>query len=290
MGGSLNWHTRVMTLLQRYLVRIGADEVGADEDPGVVLDDLLARHAAAIPFENLDPVTGKPVLLLPEKVAAKLVDARRGGFCHEHALLSQRVLSELGYECFGILARVYRDPALPTPSGRTHHATLVRVNGELRLFDPGFGGGTPTKTLPVRAGGRVGEFRLVRAAEVLPGQLQAPDVELLLQRRASDGTWVNFYGFDTTQALPADVEVSNWYVSTSPEVMFTRRPVLSRPLRDGTRHTLSGRAFRTVGPHGESVEEVADRDRFGEVVREVFGIEAPAGLLDQAWGKALDAG
>lgn len=275
-----------MTVLERYLSRIGAGPPAGNDDPVAVLDDLLGRHAAAIPFENLDPLTGRGVSLLPADVTAKLIDDRRGGFCHEHALLSQQVLTELGYECFGVLARVYRDPALRTPSGRTHHATLVRVGGELRLFDPGFGGGTPTMTLPVHAGARVGEFRLVRADEVLDAHLQAPGVELLLQRRAGSGVWVNLYGFDVTPALPADVEVSNWFVATSPAVMFTQFPVLSRPMLDGTRHMFRGRSLRTVGPVGETAEEVTSRERFGTVVTEIFGIAAPATLLDDAWARS----
>lgn len=287
MGGAA-WHTCAMTVIERYLSRIGAGFPLGHTDPVEVLDDLLARHAAAIPFENLDPLTGQGVSLLPADVAGKLIDAHRGGFCHEHALLSQQVLTELGYECFGILARVYRDPALSTPSGQTHHATLVRVDGELRLFDPGFGGGTPTMTLPVHADARVGEFRLVRADEVLDRHLQAPDVELLLQRRAGSGVWINLYGFADTPALPADIEVSNWFVATSPAVMFTRLPVLSRPMLDGTRHMFRGRSLRTVGPAGETAEEVTSRERFGAVVREIFGIDAPPELLDDAWARSAD--
>lgn len=275
-----------MTVLERYLSRIGTGPPVGNEDPVEVLDGLLARHMAAIPFENLDPLTGQGVSLLPADVTAKLIDARRGGFCHEHALLSQQVLTELGYECFGILARVYLDPALSTPSGRTHHATLVRVGGELRLFDPGFGGGTPTMTLPVHAGARAGEFRLVRADEVLDRHLQAPDVELLLQRRAGSGVWINLYGFDATPALPADIAVSNWFVATSPAVMFTQLPVLSRTMLDGTRHMFRGRSLRTVGQSGETTEDVTDAERFGTVVREVFGIAAPAELVDDAWARS----
>lgn len=277
-----------MTVSQRYLERIGADRPDRTADPVVVLDDLLARHAAAIPFENLDPLTGRGVSISPAKVATKLLDDRRGGYCHEHALLSQWVLRELGFTCFGVLARVYRNPELTTPSGKTHHATLVAVGDQLRLFDPGFGGGTPTRTLPVQAGAAVGQFRLVAADEVLPEKLRAPDVSLLLQRQSGAGVWGNLYGFEPVPALPGDVAVSNWFVSTSPVVMFTQRPVLARPMLDGVRYSLSGRRLRSVGPAGEQVVELGSQEQFSEVVREVFGINASDGLVARAWGGVAD--
>lgn len=275
-----------MTLIQRYLRRVGAGSRAGTGDPVSVLDDLLRRHAAAIPFENLDPLAGHGVDISPEAVAAKLLDARRGGYCHEHALLSQQVLRALGFSCTGALARVYRDPELTTPPGKTHHVTLVDVNGEFRLFDPGFGGGTPNRTVPVREGARVGDYRMVVADEVLPEQLRAPDVQLMLQRRSSEGVWHNFYGFTMEPALPADIALSNWFVSTNPGVMFTRFPVLARTGTDGTRASLSARKLRTVSSVGENVEEIAGRGRFGAVVHEVFGIDAPEGLLDIAWEKS----
>lgn len=273
---------------QRYLARIGADRPDPAADPVAVLDDLLSRHAAAIPFENLDPLTGRGVSILPEQVAAKLLDDHRGGYCHEHALLSQLVLRELGFSCFGVLARVYRDPELSSPPGKTHHATLVQVGDQLRLFDPGFGGGTPTRTLPVQPDAQVGEFRLFAAEEVLSQQLRAPDVSLLLQRRSSTGVWVDFYGFDPVPALPADIAVSNWFVSTSPEVMFTRFPVLARSGTEGFRYSLNARTLRTTGPAGEQQEEISSEQRFSEVIREVFGLAAPDELLRQAWDRVAE--
>lgn len=279
----------VMTVSQRYLERLGVERPDPTADPVAVLDDLLTRHTAAIPFENLDPLTGRGVSILPEQVAAKLLAGHRGGYCHEHALLSQLVLRELGFSCFGVLARVYRNSELNTPPGKTHHATLVQVGDQLRLFDPGFGGGTPTRTLPVRPGAQVGDFRLVAADKVLPGPLCAPDAALLLQRRSSAGMWVNFYGFDPVPALPADISVSNWFVSTNPEVMFTRFPVLARYGADGSRYSLNARTLRTTSPAGEKREEISSVQRFSEVAREVFGIAASDELVRRAWHRMSGA-
>ncbi|QGU07967.1 Arylamine N-acetyltransferase [Corynebacterium occultum] len=275
-----------MTLLERYFRRLGIPAPAAGSDPVETLDNILSHHAEAIPFENLDPLLGRGASLDPGVVATKLLDARRGGFCHEHALLVQQVLRELGFKCFPVLARVYRDPTLTTPSGPTHHLTLVVLGEQLRLVDPGFGGGTPTVSLPVEVGAQVGEFRLVSAPETLPSQLQARDVSLLLQRRSGEGVWHNLYGFDTVPAQPQDIEVSNWYVSTSPQVMFTRYPVLARPLRDGTRHSLRGRVLRSVGPEGEHREEIGDPGRLGQVLGEVFGLELIDAEVGEVWERS----
>ena len=49
------------------------------------LTGLLRAHMNAIPFENLDPLLGRPVRLDLESLQRKLVHARRGGYCFEHA-------------------------------------------------------------------------------------------------------------------------------------------------------------------------------------------------------------
>lgn len=283
-----DWHTGAMSLLELYFTRLGMSVPAPGVEQVELLDTLLAHHCEAIPFENLDPLLGRGVSMAPDDIAAKLLGATRGGYCHEHALLSQQVLRALGFHCFGVLARVYRDPSLTMPSGKTHHATLVAVDGGLRLFDPGFGGGTPTATLPVEVGAQVGDFRIVAAAEVLAVCLQAHDASLMLQRRSSAGEWHNVYGFDPVAAQPQDIEISNWFVSTSPKVMFTQFPVLARPMRDGTRYSLSRRSLRTVKPRtagtpGETVEQITELEHFGEVLRKTFGLQVSERDVKAVW-------
>ena len=47
------------------------------------LRDLHRAHRLAIPYENLDIHLGVPLTLDPERIFAKLVDERRGGWCYE---------------------------------------------------------------------------------------------------------------------------------------------------------------------------------------------------------------
>ena len=82
--------------LETYLARIGRAERGsgsrvygsAFSDPDMTTVAALMRaHMEAIPFENLDVLLGRGVRPDLEGVFAKLVTARRGGYCFEHATL-----------------------------------------------------------------------------------------------------------------------------------------------------------------------------------------------------------
>ena len=59
------------------------------ERASAALTALLRAHMARIPFENLDVLLGRGVRIDLDSVHAKLVDARRGGYCFAVPLLSQ---------------------------------------------------------------------------------------------------------------------------------------------------------------------------------------------------------
>jgi len=65
--------------LDRYFERIGY--TGPRAPTLEVLQELQWLHPLRIPFENLDPLTGRRVFLDLPPVAAKLVERRRGGYC-----------------------------------------------------------------------------------------------------------------------------------------------------------------------------------------------------------------
>src|SRR4051794_32030595 len=71
--------------LDRYCRRIGLTEAnGPSLD---LLQAIVARHSASIPFENLDIVLGRPIRLDIGSLQSKLVDSRRGGYCFEQNTL-----------------------------------------------------------------------------------------------------------------------------------------------------------------------------------------------------------
>src|SRR5579862_6589879 len=96
--------------LDAYLERIGyAGPAGKLEPSGKTLGALHRAHLAAIPFENLDIMLGRGVKVDLESIAAKLVHARRGGYCFEHGQLFGAALERLGFEVERLLARVGPD-------------------------------------------------------------------------------------------------------------------------------------------------------------------------------------
>jgi N-hydroxyarylamine O-acetyltransferase len=64
------------------------------------LAGLLGAHMAHIPFENFDVLLGREVRLDPEGLQAKLVKARRGGYCFEHSPFWPRRSSGSGSNLF----------------------------------------------------------------------------------------------------------------------------------------------------------------------------------------------
>jgi N-hydroxyarylamine O-acetyltransferase len=201
--------------LDAYLARIGWR--GERSPTLATLASLLRAHMVAIPFENLDVLLGRPVRLDPGSLFAKLVTARRGGYCFEHTTLFHAVLDEFGYRTQTHAARV----VMLTPrseSPRTHMFLTVHIGGDVVLVDPGFGGQAPLVPLPLVAGQDVRDgadcHRLVRDGE-----------EWVLQAEI-DRRLVPLWMSTLEPQYPIDFVLANHYVSTFPESPFVNRLML----------------------------------------------------------------
>ena len=131
--------------LDAYFSRIGYD--GPRDASLETLRELHHLHPQAIPFENLDPLLGRPVKLDPASLQAKLVEGGRGGYCFEHNTLFADVLRQLGFKVQEGTARVRWSvpPGVKTP--RTHCLLFVEAEGDDYLADVGFGGNVLTAPL-----------------------------------------------------------------------------------------------------------------------------------------------
>src|SRR5436189_3482 len=116
-----------------YLQRI--DYRGPLEPTLEVLKNLHRAHAIRIPFENLDIMLGRPILLDLPSLEAKLVQARRGGYCFEQNTLFAAALGQLGFDVTTLAARVRLNRARIAP--RTHMLLLVTVEGNSYVADVG---------------------------------------------------------------------------------------------------------------------------------------------------------
>ena len=107
-------------------------------------------HCAAIPFENLDILLGRPIALDLPALEAKLVRARRGGYCFEQNTLFQAALEALGFRVTALAARVRVGATEVRP--RTHMLLRVDLPEGAFVADVGFGGDGPSTRSPSRRG------------------------------------------------------------------------------------------------------------------------------------------
>src|SRR5437763_17007860 len=89
-----------------YLERINYH--GATEPSAATLRDLHRAHLLTVPFENLDIHLGREIDLDDERLYAKIVERRRGGFCYELNGAFAALLRELGFNVKKLAAGVAR--------------------------------------------------------------------------------------------------------------------------------------------------------------------------------------
>jgi N-hydroxyarylamine O-acetyltransferase len=266
------------TDLDAYLDRIGWK--GGRRPDLETLRGVHLAHALSLPFENLDAVSGRAPSLAPADLLAKMIHGRRGGYCYEHNTLLRLALQALGFGVTPLAGRVVVGADTPESRPRTHAMLRVAVPGEPQpyLADVGFGAvGALLLPVPLVTGeeseGAGRRHRLVPLPHEGPlelWELQAYD------RRARE--WAGQYAFTLEPFAASDLEVFNWYVSTSPRSPFTRRPYLQRTTAE--RHlSLDGARLTETRPDGTATErKLTDEGEARRVAAEEFGIDVPSGL------------
>jgi N-hydroxyarylamine O-acetyltransferase len=248
-----------------YLRRIGLGE--APPATGAGLAAVHRAHAGAIPFENLDLLLGREIRIDLPSVEAKLVKARRGGYCFEQNALFAAALTALGFPVTPLAARVR---LTGRPGGpRTHMLLSVRADSRNWLCDVGFGGGGPLEPLPLEPGAEVAQglwhFRVV-----------ADGRESVLQNVGPSG-WRDLYGFTLEPQLPSDYEVANYHTATHPDSTFTKIPIVQRTFEEGAL-LLRGDVLAAVRPGEPPFETPAPQgDALLVLLRERFGLDFPPG-------------
>jgi N-hydroxyarylamine O-acetyltransferase len=253
--------------LDGYFARIGWS--GAAAPDLATLTALLSAHMRAIPFENFDALLGRRVHLDLDRLQAKLVRGRRGGYCFEHATLFAEVLSALGFRVTSHLARV----VLFTPkaeSSRTHMVNLVELPEGRFVVDPGFGG--PAALVPIP---------LIDAGRAQPGSgvshwFAHDGEDWILRGPGKDGPadlWVSLFSTD----YPVDFELSNHYVATHPDSVFTHNIMLNLFTADGRVSLMNRDVSERQGVETRGWR-VADRQALAALLVERFGIALPEAL------------
>ncbi len=226
---------------------------------------IVARHSAAIPFENIDVLLRRPIRLDLPSLREKLVDQRRGGYCFEHNTLFWHVLRGLGFSVAGLAARVWAGRPPPLTGPRTHMLLRVELAEGPYLADVGFGSLMPTAPVALRAGDEQ-----PTPNEVL--RLTPAAGEFDLEARLGDA-WARLYRFSLQEQMPIDYEVASWFTSTHPDSLFVRHLVASRPEQD-RRYTLFDDRFTIRGrDDGGARRSIADPDDLRDVLARCFAID-----------------
>ena len=250
--------------LDAYLARIG---YAGPRDPSLAtLKSLHVAHATSIPFENLDILLGREISLELDAVQSKLVGSRRGGYCFEHNTLFAAVLELLGFGVTRLAARVRFGTTVIRPL--THMLLAVNLDGQPWLADVGFGGEGLLYPLPILGSEPSRQFGWTFRVES-DGDLK------VLQSLHADG-WFDLYAFTQEPRYPIDYVMSNHFTATYPHSPFVQSLVAQRQNCE-ERFTLRNRELTQESADRKDTRTLPDDDAVLVTLREVFGLDFPAG-------------
>ena len=249
--------------LDAYFERIGWD--GATEPTYDTLAGLVRAHMAAIPFENIDVLLGRGVRLDLESLQAKLVRARRGGYCFEHATLMAAVLEQLSFHPNRHSARVTL-VASHTTSPRGHMFLTVPLAEGRFVVDVGFGAQAPQFPVPLQ------DDEQRRTDDTTHWMTR--DADRWVLRAKADGKTINAWVSTLEHDNPVDFEMANYYVATHPASPFVNRMLLCA-LTDEGRVTVMNRDVTIRRDNMPHVSQLADRAALRALLAEHFGFDLP---------------
>jgi N-hydroxyarylamine O-acetyltransferase len=261
-------HFASMFDLSAYLARIGVKEPPAATAEG--LAQLQRAHRLAIPFENLDVILGRGVAIDSDSVFAKLVTARRGGYCFEQNRLFEDALIALGFIVRPLLARVWLGAEGPPPP-RTHTLSLVTLDGQDWIADAGFGG-SYCPPMPL-ADGEMAEAPDGAVHRLMRDPLHGWMLERQSDPAAgADAAWQPQYSFGLDPVFASDLKMSNHWTSTAPDTRFTSLRIVSIVLPHGFAN-LTDRAYRRRNGDKEASGEIDDPRVYRMRLSLLFGID-----------------
>lgn len=256
-----------------YLARIGY--VGPLDPTLAVLRALQAAHIAAIPFEAIDVLVGAGIDIDPISVDAKLIGARRGGYCFEQNGLFLRVLTAIGFDAAAMIARVrWMLPDDAPPTARTHQLTRVTIDGGAWLVDVGFGAAVPAAPLALGVEG-------AQATAHEDCRIVAGDGEWRVEA-AIEGAWVPLYVVDARPAPDIDFVVGNWYTAQHPDSHFRHQLIAARTTADA-RTALRDNRLTIRFADGRSERRYLTADEIEAALAELFGL-----TVQPHWRRAIE--
>ena len=250
--------------LSAYLQRI---RFGGSVRPDLATLKAMHRaHQHAIPFENLDVLLRRPVVLDLEANYDKIVRRRRGGWCYELNGVMEWALKEIGFEVMRMSAGVMRVQAGDAQLGN-HLCLLVRLD-ESYLVDVGFGGSL-AEPLLIKALEREDQpYRL--------GLSELDDSYWRFTETAHGDGYGDAFSFDFRTA-PADEALlarKCQFLQTDRASPFIQNLVVQRRTAD-THLSLRGRVLATI--HATHIDRrlLESADELIAILRDSFDLDIP---------------
>ncbi|MES2262230.1 MAG: arylamine N-acetyltransferase [Pseudomonadota bacterium] len=260
--------------LDAYFERIGYD--GPRTATLETLRALQQLHPASIPFEAIDVLLERGVDLAPRAVDAKLIAARRGGYCFEQNSLFRRVLLQLGFKVESLIAQVrWMAGAAGATRPRTHMVLRVTIDGTPWLADVGFG--SCVVTAPMR-------FDL-DTPQVTPHErfrLTPAGNEYLLEVELGD-EWSPVYQVSPALQTDGDYQMANYYSATYPASIFRNELLVARTTPQA-RHGLLQNRLTIRQADGRTERRYLDADGIEQALAGLFGLPVEA-----SWRPLIEA-
>ncbi|WP_284947507.1 arylamine N-acetyltransferase family protein [Acidisoma cladoniae] len=228
------------------------------------LAGILRAHIATIPFEGFDVLLGRPIRLDTEGLQAKLVTARRGGYCFEHASLMHAALQAIGFAPVRHASRVLLfDPR--HESVRQHMFLTVTIGDETYVIDPGFGPFACPHPIPLNGGAVPASAPTHRLVH------EGNDWFLYVTQ---DGQQIRGWVSTMEEEYPVDVEMMNHYIATHPASFFTHNILASAVTEEG-RVNIMNQGVHIIRNGIAEATELADRTALRALVARHFGFDLP---------------
>ncbi|WP_144118907.1 arylamine N-acetyltransferase family protein [Catellatospora sichuanensis] len=246
------------------------------------LRELHRAHVARVPYTNAEIMLGRPGTVALD-VALRRVTSGLGGYCfHLNAAFSE-LLRALGFTVtlhrgYVVAALDEVDPALNHLALLVHDLPDPANPGGRWLADAGLGDALFDPVPLVDGEHRQGPFAYTLTASPQP----EPGWRL---RHDPAGS---FAACDivAAPAVLADFATAHEYLSTSEQSPFTRFLTAQRRTADGV-DILRGCTLLGIDATGRREEHLATRERWREVLAELFGLSG--GDLDELWPGAVAA-
>ena len=247
--------------LREYLTRLEIP----DERPATreTLDFLHDRHLIQVPFENLDIVAGREIVLDEAAILEKIVTRRRGGFCYELNTAFAWLLRQTGFEVEILAAEVLGDDdgwGIPFD----HMLLGVEVDGKALIVDVGFGNGF-SKPLELDEEDEVKQHGIA-------WRVRRDDDHVHVERY--DRKRLKFrsvYRFTRQPRVLADFADGCRHHQTSSESPFTRGPLVSAAIPDGRATLHRDRLVLQRGPELRE-EPIASEEAWRKALQRYFSL------------------